>query len=59
MLSNLGDWRLPLSRLQCEMLQNLDVDALEVPFMEDEVHGALVGCSGDKALGPDGFTMAF
>ncbi|RVX06663.1 hypothetical protein CK203_029560 [Vitis vinifera] len=23
------------------MLQNLDVDALEVPFMEDEVHGAL------------------
>ena len=23
------------------------------------MHGALLGCSGDKAPGPDGFTMAF
>ena len=41
------------------MLQNLNVDALEVPFTEEEVHGTLVGCSGDKALGLDGFTMTF
>ena len=37
----------------------MDVDALEAQFAEEEVHGALLGCSGDKALGPDGFTMAF
>ena len=37
----------------------MNVDALEVPFTEEEMHGALVGCSGDKALGLDGFTMTF
>ena len=30
-----------------------------MPFSEEEVYGALLGCSGDKALGPDGFSMAF
>ena len=59
LLSNPGDWRPPLSVLQCETLQNLDVDTLEVSFTEEEVHGALMGCSGDKAPGPNGFTMAF
>ncbi|RVX14550.1 LINE-1 reverse transcriptase-like [Vitis vinifera] len=44
---------------ECEQLQRLDADALEVPFTEEEVHDALVGCSGDKAPGPDGFTMSF
>ncbi|RVW89824.1 Transposon TX1 uncharacterized 149 kDa protein [Vitis vinifera] len=39
--------------------RDLDADALEVPFTEEEVHDALVGCSGDKAPGPDGFTMSF
>nr|CAN73828.1 hypothetical protein VITISV_043065 [Vitis vinifera] len=33
--------------------------ALEMSFTEDEVYGALLGCSEDKASGPDGFTMAF
>ena len=33
------------------MLQNLDVDALEVPFMEEEVFDALLGCNGEKPLG--------
>ncbi|WJZ83279.1 hypothetical protein VitviT2T_002974 [Vitis vinifera] len=59
LLSNPGEWRPSLAGLQCEQLQNLDADALEVPFTEEEVHGALVGCSGDKAPGPDGFTMSF
>ncbi|RVW33303.1 Transposon TX1 uncharacterized 149 kDa protein [Vitis vinifera] len=59
LLSNPGDWRPPLSGLQCETLQNLDVDALEAQFTGEEVHGALLGCNGDKAPGPDGFTMAF
>ena len=54
-LFNLGDWGLPLSGLQCETLQNLDVDALEVSFTEEEVHDTLVGCSGDKAPRPNDF----
>ena len=37
----------------------MDAGALEVLFMEEEVYGMLLGCSGDKALGPDSFSMAF
>ena len=37
----------------------MDVCALEVPFTKDEVFDALLGCSGDKAPGLDGFSMAF
>ncbi|KAJ9685117.1 hypothetical protein PVL29_017229 [Vitis rotundifolia] len=59
LLSNPGDWRPPLSGLQCETLENMDACALEVPFMEEEVYGVLLGCSGDKAPRPNGFSMAF
>ena len=61
-LSNPGDWCPPLSWLQCETLENFDAFALEVPFIKDEeeeVFGALLGCSRDKAPGPNGFFMAF
>ncbi|KAL6318438.1 hypothetical protein AAG906_041204 [Vitis piasezkii] len=47
------------SFILCETLENLDAFALEVSFMEKEVLGTLLGCSGDKALGPNGFSMAF
>ena len=59
LLSNPGDWHPPLSGLQCETLKNLDVFALEVSFTEEKVLGALLECSGDKAPGPDDFSMAF
>ncbi|RVW39190.1 hypothetical protein CK203_078185 [Vitis vinifera] len=39
----------------CEMLQNMDVGALEVSFTKEEVYGTLLGCSKDKAPGPNGF----
>ena len=45
--------------MQFETLETLDALALEVPFTEEEVFGALLGCSGDKALGPNGFSMTF
>ncbi|RVW99876.1 LINE-1 reverse transcriptase-like [Vitis vinifera] len=32
---------------------------LEKPFTEEEVFRALSGCCGEKAPGPDGFSMAF
>ena len=54
LLSNLGYW-CPLFGLQFE---TLDALALKVPFTE-EVFGALLGCSGDKAPEPDDFSMAF
>ena len=41
------------------MLEPLDTSALESPFMEEEVFDALMGCNGDKAPGPNGFSMAF
>ena len=61
LLSNPGDWCPLLSGLQCETLENLDAFTLEVSFTkeEDEVLGALLGCSGDKSPGPNGFSMAF
>ncbi|RVW24556.1 hypothetical protein CK203_090869 [Vitis vinifera] len=37
----------------------LGVETLELPFMEEEVHSALMDMNGDKAPGPDGFTGAF
>ena len=33
--------------------------SLEVMFFEEEIFAALSSCYGDKALGPDRFTMAF
>ena len=35
------------------------METLELPFMEEEVHSALMDMNGDKAPGPDGFTGAF
>ncbi|KAJ9675647.1 hypothetical protein PVL29_024530 [Vitis rotundifolia] len=59
LLSNPGDWCPSVSELQFETLESLDASALEIPFTEDEVFNALLGCNGDKAPGPDGFSMAF
>ena len=36
-----------------------EADTLELPFMEEEVHSALMDMNGDKAPGPDGFTVVF
>ncbi|XP_010650408.1 uncharacterized protein LOC104879402 [Vitis vinifera] len=59
LLSNPGEWRPSVSGLQFEMLEPLDANALETPFTEEEVFDALMGCNGDKAPVPDGFSMAF
>ncbi|RVW37986.1 putative ribonuclease H protein [Vitis vinifera] len=37
----------------------LKLKVLEQPFTEAEIHLALMGMNGDKAPGPDGFTVAF
>ena len=40
------------------MLGEDSANSLEVMFSEEEIFAALSSCCGDKALGPDGFTMA-
>ncbi|RVW27813.1 hypothetical protein CK203_107071 [Vitis vinifera] len=39
--------------------RRIDVARLEEPFREEEVSSALLELNGDKASGPDGFTIAF
>ena len=41
------------------MLGEDSANSLEVMFSEEEMFAALSSCCGDKALGSDGFTMAF
>ncbi len=54
------DCRQPLlDGLEFTMLSTEDAVGLEKPFEEDEVTGVLHGFVGDKALGLDGFPMAF
>lgn len=36
-----------------------DRRSLEKPFLEEEIKNAIWGMNGDKALGPDGFTISF
>ena len=54
-----GGWRASPEGLNFSRLNDMEALSLEVPFTEDEVHGALTDLNGDKAPGPDGFTMAF
>ncbi|RVW78403.1 hypothetical protein CK203_051466 [Vitis vinifera] len=48
-----------LSELSFERLEDFEVIGLEKPFIEKEVFEVLLGFSGDKALGPNGFSMVF
>ncbi|RVX11700.1 LINE-1 retrotransposable element ORF2 protein [Vitis vinifera] len=36
-----------------------EAEGLELPFTEEEIHSAPLEMNSDKALGPDGFTVAF
>ena len=58
-LSETGEWRSSVEGLAFNSLSPADSVALEVPFFEEEVFSALFSLSGDKASGPNGFTLAF
>ncbi|XP_059669320.1 uncharacterized protein LOC132314474 [Cornus florida] len=49
------DRRPTLDGLPFNTISALDRDSIEIPFTEEKV----LSCNGDKALGPDGFTMRF
>ena len=59
MLSTVRGRRPSIRGMSFERLEVVDAARLEEPFSEQEVLKALKGFCGDKALGPDGFTMAF
>ncbi|RVX16273.1 hypothetical protein CK203_014499 [Vitis vinifera] len=59
LLADPGDWKPSIDDLNFERLEEEDVEGLEKPFSEEEVFGALLGFCGEKAPGPDGFSMAF
>uniref|UniRef100_A0A2N9FMM0 Reverse transcriptase domain-containing protein n=1 Tax=Fagus sylvatica TaxID=28930 RepID=A0A2N9FMM0_FAGSY len=48
-----------LDGLDFSMISEEDGLWLERPFDEEEVAGVVAGFNGDKALGPDGFSMGF
>lgn len=59
LLTDPGDWKPSIEGLNFERLEEREVERLEQPFSEEEVFEALKGCCGEKAPGPDGFSMAF
>ncbi|RVW44617.1 hypothetical protein CK203_110049 [Vitis vinifera] len=58
-LSEEPGWRADIEGLHLNQLNPREAEDLEKPFTEEEIHGALMEMRGDKAPGPDGFTMAF
>ncbi|RVW44115.1 Transposon TX1 uncharacterized 149 kDa protein [Vitis vinifera] len=59
LLSESGDWRPSINGLNFKELGEGLASSLEVMFFKEEIFAALSSCCGDKAPGPDGFTMAF
>ena len=59
LLSDPDVWRASPEGLDFSRLDDLVAFTLEEPFTEDEVHSVLLNLNGDKALGSDGFTIAF
>ena len=52
-------WKADIGRLQFDQISQQEAENLERPFTEDEIHVDLMEMNGDKAPGPNGFTMAF
>ena len=58
LMDNLG-WRAELDRLDFATRSPNEARNLEMPFREEELFIALNEMEGDKASGPNGFTIAF
>ena len=59
LLSEDMGWKADIGRLQFDQISQQESENLERSFTEDETHAALMEMNGDKAPGPDDFTMAF
>ena len=58
-LAEAGESRPSIDELVFNSLQLIDSKALEIPISEEEVLATLSSLRGDKALGSDGFSLAF
>ncbi|RVW41080.1 LINE-1 reverse transcriptase-like [Vitis vinifera] len=52
-------WQADIGNIQMGCISQQDAECIEVPFVENEIHSALMEMNGDKAPGPDGFSVAF
>ncbi|KAL6327163.1 hypothetical protein AAG906_015202 [Vitis piasezkii] len=52
-------WQADIGSIQVGCISQQEAESLEIPFAEIEIHSALMEMNGDKAPGPDGFTVAF
>ncbi|RVW49857.1 LINE-1 reverse transcriptase-like [Vitis vinifera] len=59
LLSEDMGWKADIGSLQLDQISQEEAEMLERPFTEEEIQGALMEMNGDKAPGPDGFTLAF
>ena len=59
LLTEDSEWKADIGGLNLNQISQQEAEILELPFSEDEVHSALMDMNGDKALGLDGFTVAF
>ncbi|WKA11259.1 hypothetical protein VitviT2T_028778 [Vitis vinifera] len=59
LLSEDTGWKADIGSLRLDQISQEEAEILERPFTEEEIHGALMEMNGDKAPGPDGFTLAF
>ena len=58
-LSEDRGWEADIGRIQLDRISQQEAENLELSFSKNEVHSALMEMNGDKAPGPDGFTVAF
>nr|CAN66460.1 hypothetical protein VITISV_035842 [Vitis vinifera] len=59
MLSEDMEWKADIGRIQIDHISRQEAESLEVPFTKNEIYTTLMEMNGDKAPGPDGFTVAF
>ncbi|XP_034681036.1 uncharacterized protein LOC117910970 [Vitis riparia] len=52
-------WRADIEGLHLQSLNHSEAEALEVPFIEEEIFSTLMDRNDNKAPGPNGFTVAF
>ncbi|RVW45179.1 putative ribonuclease H protein [Vitis vinifera] len=46
-------WQADIGNIQVGCISQQDAECIEVPFVENEIHSALMEMNGDKAPGPD------